>query len=192
LIYLNKSTLSIDENSLDLPIYWSSENSNSDAKSIWVKNMSNGVDGPMDVYSKIRALLVKGDPNQAIVSKSYETFKVGSLEVIKFDLVNPTNNSSEFSYDEAVKFIKELGGGWRLPTINELKLVYDNKNLGGNTFYDNRYGLWKNYWSSSNQNNLKFPNSNTDYGFSNSIWIMDFGNGKCYEARGRYYLRAVR
>ena len=195
LLFASKSILSINDNTLDLPIYWSSENSYGDTKSAWVKNFSNGSDGSMDTYSKARAILVKGDPNSSVSnSVQYESYKVGALEVMKFDLTNPINNSAEISYEDALKIVKNLGKGWRFPTIEELKLIYDNKSLGGNTFFNKEYQLWKTYWSSSNQNSLKFPGTNAEYGYTTSIWIMDFGNGKCYEASGsrNTFFRAVR
>lgn len=191
LVFNNSSIFGSDNNSLDFPVYWSSEDAMGDTKSAWVKNYSNGSDVMMDKYSKNRAFFVRGNANDALKT-SYESYRVGNLEIMKNDFKNPLNNSTEFSYSEAKELITKIGDGWRLPTISELKIIFDNKNLGGNTFYDNRYGMWKNYWSSSNQNNLKFPNSNAEYGYSNYFWIMDFGNGKCFEGTSKYYVRAVR
>ncbi|MHB1277927.1 MAG: Lcl domain-containing protein [Bacteroidia bacterium] len=61
--------------------------------------------------------------------------KVGSIEVAQFDF------PEEMAWKDAKKAWTKVGEGWRLPSSNELELLYDNKEkIGG--FKDNQY------WSS--------------------------------------------
>jgi hypothetical protein len=56
------------------------------------------------------------------------------LEIMKTDL-------GKMDWDKAKKECENLGDGWRLPTIDELKSIYDKKDeIGG--FKKNEY-----YWS---------------------------------------------
>ena len=63
--------------------------------------------------------------------------KIGNLLVAQNDF------PKEMGSNEADKVCKKLGNGWRLPSIDELKLIYKlaQKNNAGN-FSMNRY-----YWS---------------------------------------------
>ena len=64
----------------------------------------------------------------------YSTVKIDNLEVM-------TKNLGEMNWDEAVKACSALGDEWRLPSKDELNLLYLNKDeIGG--FAD------KFYWSS--------------------------------------------
>ena len=143
-------------------------------------------------YDRMRAIPVKSTdfvPPPVVVASIF----VGNLEVMKGEI-------SESSMVEAIEVVKKLGNGWRLPTITELKLIYENKSIigGDNTFIKikSQHTLWKVYWSSSNDNKLKYPNTDTEYGFANNYWVMDFGSGRCIEPKSnccdKYYIRAVR
>ena len=93
--------------------------------------------------------------------------EIGSLEVAQYDLY-PMN------WNDAKKACAVLGNGWRLPTKDELNLVYLNKDkIGG---FANNY-----YWSS------------TEFDID-VAWVQNFFQG--YENYGtklnRYYVRAVR
>ena len=64
------------------------------------------------------------------------TIKIGDLEVMTQDL-------GKMTWDNAKNACKGLGDGWRLPTKDELKSLYENKKtIGG--FFNNT-----SYWSSS-------------------------------------------
>ena len=86
------------------------------------------------------------------------TIKIGNLEVMTEDL-------GEMNWDEAKKACADLGDGWRLPTKDELNILYQNKDkIGGfasnyywsSTEYDND-GAWIQSFSSGNQFvNFKF------------------------------------
>jgi hypothetical protein len=95
------------------------------------------------------------------------TVKIGNLEVM-------TKNLGEMNWDEAVKACSALGDEWRLPSKDELNLLYLNKDeIGG--FAD------KFYWSSEVVGNV-------------NVWVQGFyiglqlPNGK----DGNASVRAVR
>jgi hypothetical protein len=96
------------------------------------------------------------------------TVKIGNLEVMTEDL-------GEMKWEEAKKACKNLGDGWRLPSKDELNLLYENKEkIGG---FAKRY-----YWSS------------TEYG-DNKAWRQSFNSGYTHEGYGKnftYFVRAVR
>ena len=100
-------------------------------------------------------------------NNNYSTFKVGNLEVMKEDL-------GKMSWDDAIKTCAALGDGWRLPTIDELDILYENRDrIGGFAS--------ANYWSSTE-------------GDSSGVWIQSFDNGlQGSDVKNpTYYVRAVR
>ena len=95
------------------------------------------------------------------------SIKIGDLEVMTDDL-------GKMTWDDAKKACENLGDGWRLPTKDELNVLYENKDkIGG---FASNY-----YWSSSE--------------FVNGIpWGQRFFNGNLfydYETN-TLYVRAVR
>jgi hypothetical protein len=63
-----------------------------------------------------------------IIGKPY---RIGSLEIAQFDF------SKAMYWDQANNVCKGLGKGWRLPTKNELKILYRNKAkiiIGGHSY----------------------------------------------------------
>jgi hypothetical protein len=104
------------------------------------------------------------------VKKFKESLKVGSIEVY------PKDAPKKMTWNTANKYCKSLGEGWRLPTKQELNLMYTNlhkKRLGG--FANDAH------WSSS------------EYGFD-FAWLKDFLDGTKYytNKNRRYRVRAVR
>ena len=82
--------------------------------------------------------------------REVSTVKVGNLEVMTEDL-------GHMSWDDAKKACADLGDGWRLPTKDELNVLYENKDeIGG---FANFF-----YWSS------------TEFGYGNA-WRQHFGTG---------------
>ena len=79
-------------------------------------------------------------PNSEETSNSEEsskvkTIKIGNLEVMTEDL-------GKMTWDDAKKACTDLGDGWILPTYEELKILFENKDkIGG---FAN-----SSYWSSS-------------------------------------------
>ena len=54
------------------------------------------------------------------------TFIVGEIEVAPFDL--PCGGT----YENAMQAIDSIGEGWRLPSVEEMKLIFENKDkIGG-------------------------------------------------------------
>lgn len=97
-----------------------------------------------------------------------------------FDIQNDTifectlEDSGKFNWEDARDCLFETG--WRLPTKDELNLMYENlhkNNIGG--FADN------NYWSSSENN-------------AHNAWLQYFFNGYQYNyfKNDILYVRAVR
>ena len=99
--------------------------------------------------------------------REVSTIKIGNLEVMTEDL-------GDMNWDEAKKACKNLGDGWRLPTKDELNLLYENKEkIGG---FASSY-----YWSSTEDN-------------ATGAFIFYFGNGDTYGSLKTitYSVRAVR
>ena len=98
------------------------------------------------------------------------TIKIDNLEVMTEDL-------GVMNWNDAVKACADLGDGWRLPTKDELYILYKNKDkIGG--FADFKY------WSSTEGN---FANAGFE-DFANA-GFKDFGYGKF---NYNYCVRAVR
>ena len=95
--------------------------------------------------------------------------RIGKLEVAQFDFPQKMN------WSDARKACAKLGDGWSLPTIMELRLLYQNQvKIGG---FSNSY-----YWSSTETGVENAWRHN--FGFGMSGFIADKGN--------KYFVRAVR
>lgn len=79
----------------------------------------------------------------------------------------------KMTWDEAVEKVKELGDGWRLPTITEFQLIWDSEHK------DLFQKEW--HWSSLEAN-------------SNDAWLLDFyyGGTNYFGKDNSYRVRAVR
>lgn len=74
------------------------------------------------------------------VEQKKSTTVIGSLEVAAYD------NSTPLGWGEAIKKCNEMGNGWRLPTIEELHILYENREkIGG----FETGGAFCAYWSST-------------------------------------------
>jgi|TARA_R110000803_G_scaffold88896_2_gene155929 hypothetical protein len=85
-----------------------------------------------------------------------------------------SDNLGHMNWHEAIVACKKLGIGWRLPTKDELDMLYENREeIGG---FANNY-----YWSSSED----------DFNFA---WLQDFlvGLQTSNSKSLAYYVRAVR
>ena len=79
-------------------------------------------------------------------------------QTLKFE-VDQHDLPKAMTWKEAKQTFADLGDGWRLPTKDELNLMYENKDkIGG---YKNNTG----YWSSTEYNNY-------------NAWRQNFYNGK--------------
>jgi uncharacterized protein (TIGR02145 family) len=72
---------------------------------------------------------------QRIIRLKSSTIKIGNLEVMTKDL-------GRMEWEDAKKACADLGDGWRLPTKDELNILYQNKDVVGG-FYSSTY------WSST-------------------------------------------
>jgi hypothetical protein len=109
-----------------------------------------------------------GLPSSAQIKIIEEPVRIGKLEVAQNDFTNQCN------WRDAVKACSSLGEGWRLPTKDELNLMYINRVVIGGF-------ATKIYWSSTEYDNL-----NARYCF--------FYNGSAYFSckYSTYTVRAVR
>jgi len=85
-----------------------------------------------------------------------------------------SDNLGIMNWYDAKIYCKKLGAGWRLPTKDELNMLYENKEeIGG---FASNY-----YWSSTE----------VDYNYA---WIQNFFNGYQSNNNKNYYnyVRAVR
>ncbi len=78
---------------------------------------------------------------------------VGNIEVY------PTNAPNNMTWDEANEYCKSLGEGWRLPTKDELNLMYTNLKQAGLGGFGKDW-----FWSSSQISNV-------------SAWYQNFSDG---------------
>jgi len=110
-------------------------------------------DGSLSEEVKIET--VKGPSTDG----GYETFMINgkTIQIAKQDF------PADLNWDDAMNACKDLGDGWRLPSIRELEAMHRKIHLNkrGN-FKDDRL-----YWSSS----LKG---------ANDAWSLGFGSGKSY------------
>ena len=114
-------------------------------------------ESPSDSYTPEQSKII-GTPNN-----------IGDFEVAQNDFPNQMN------WNDAKKACADLGNGWRLPTKNELNLMYENKDkIGGFVNYG--------YWGSTESE-------------ANGAWKQDFYDGYQPLNGGKdssNYVRAVR
>jgi hypothetical protein len=72
-------------------------------------------------------------------AKNYESVLIGDLEIMTTDF------NETLTWEDAKTSIEALGDGWRLPSIKELKMMYDNKERIGGFSNDD---FEDTYWSS--------------------------------------------
>jgi len=86
------------------------------------------------------------------------SIKIGNLEVAENDF------PEKISWEEAFKVCLEIGDGWRLPSIDEAKILFKQRNkIGGFQEYS--------YWTSTELTsdfvwNQGFTSGKSDYNFS--------------------------
>ena len=106
-----------------------------------------------------------------------------TIPAISFE-VYPHDLPETMTYNDAVKSVEKLGGGWRIPTLEELKLMYKNKDASFCTKPSSGSDAPDWYWSSA---------PNRDY--TSYVDIVRFSDG--YEGwdgkdHGRLSCRPVR
>jgi len=93
----------------------------------------------------------KSNMKDDIIGKS---IKIGNLEIAQ-------NDFRKIPWIDANNSCINLGDGWRLPTIQELKILYQNRESIGNF-------KWDSYWSSTKGNVV-------------IAWRLNFGDGMIYD-----------
>ena len=87
------------------------------------------------------------------------TIKIANIEVMTEDL-------GKMKWDEAKIACAKLGDGWRLPTKDELNILYENKDkIGGFAEYA--------YWSSTEGENSMYHSDRRN----GKMWQQRLGNG---------------
>lgn len=123
--------------------------------------------------------------------------KVSEFEIAQFDF------PSRMTWKDAVEACANLGNGWRLPTLDELEIIYENKDkIGGFAELiptklapptgDGRpqkkiAGIKPHYWS-SNEDYLD------DEPYPENTWILNFDDGEqhLWANSSYFYVRAIR
>ena len=109
--------------------------------------------------------------NITIDGVEYTPIKLGKLEVAQNDFPN------RMQWKDAKKACADLGNGWRLPTKDELDLLYQYKDDIGN-MKEEEYEQY--YWSSTSYNKYY-------------AWFQDFINGyQFYLLYSKSFFHAVR
>ncbi len=66
------------------------------------------------------------------------------------------DNLGEMTWDDAVKAVKKLGDGWRLPTIEECSILYNDRLIDKATYWSSTeyviYGAWFFYFYGGSAN----------------------------------------
>lgn len=128
----------------------------------------------------------KGSPSRPLPTSNTDYVNIigkpirfGNLEITQYSFPYKMNWGTAKGSCEALRGEGGLGDGWRLPTKDELNILYKNKDsIGG---FENDY-----YWSS------------TPDGSSDAAWLQNFVDGDEWDyatARGLVggcYARAVR
>ena len=92
------------------------------------------------------------------------TIKIGNIEVMTEDLT--TEDLGGMNWNEAKEACAKVGDGWRLPTKDELNILYENKDkIGGFAEYA--------YWSSTEGENSMYHSDRRN----GKMWQQRLGNG---------------
>ena len=106
-----------------------------------------------------------------------------TIPAISFE-VYPHDLPETMTYNDAVKAVEKLGDGWMIPTIEELRLIYKNKDETFCTKPSSGSGFPNWYWSSTP--NRDYPTYVDIVRFSdgNEFWnLKDDGRLSCRPVR---------
>lgn len=109
------------------------------------------------------------------------TIKIGRLEVMETDLMEMETGKGHMHWHKAKKACARLGDGWRLPTKEELMILYENKDIIGGF-------INLAYWSSSEAGFVTYSNFGRKY----CAWIQSFKYGKQNKTAKEMYRCRVR
>ena len=97
------------------------------------------------------------------------TTKIGNIEIAQYDF------TQEMNLYQAEKACKSLGIGWRLPTLSESKIIFQNKSRISNLKDDI-------YWCARDEYGDPWR-----FSAVNGIKMLSIGN-----ENGKYFVRAVK
>ena len=152
--------------------YWSSTEGSGSL--VWLQSFNSGLQNYSSKHYEhnVRAVRAFSGDSPIVDDGSVigTPIRLGNLEVAQKDF------PERMEWNEAKQACAILGAGWRLPTKEELNLMYNNKDKIGGFANDD-------YWSSTESNN-------------NYAWLQYFDNGKQYDfsssKSNKYKVRAVR
>lgn len=147
--------------------YWSSSDLDYDFAEIPDFNFENNKIPKTKIAYSVRAVRLNKDFNEPIIGV---TIRIDNFEVAQYDLQKKLN------FIDARKGCYDLGEGWRLPSKDELNILYLNKNNLGN-FTDN------NYWSISTNDGSGAWSQNFSTSFQNLILISYSYNVRCIKSK---------
>ncbi len=165
--------------------YWGSDEEGDQAWSFSTWGGSKGYYYPKSGTARIRAVttLNISNPLPGVIGLS---MRVGNFEVAQDDF------RTQMNWDEATAACAALGPGWRLPTKDELDILYQKQDkIGGFAFpiqsIDNSINA---YWSSSSP----VIDFNADSLSGPGAWRQTFSNGhQQYDYQMyTFYVRAIR
>ena len=138
--------------------------------------------------------MTKKQPTQAQMIKAlYDKFIVPQKEgELPFEVY--PENLPVMTYVDAVKAVKKLGKGWRIPTLEELRLMYKHKDeIGGFITEGSGSVCPGRYWSSTEVRD--YPSGVRDLRFSDGCegWsLKDIGRLSCRPVRSRASVRELK
>jgi hypothetical protein len=111
--------------------------------------------------------------------------RVGDVEIAQYDC--PFTENCGLRWEEAVESCNNLGDGWRLPTIDELELIFHNKkSIGG--FVNEAIVT---YWSSTLYDDKDDSKNAWIFFFNDELGTRGYGEIGANDILGRH-TRAVR
>ena len=147
--------------------YWSSSDLNSDFAEIPDFNFENDRMPKRKTEYSVRAVKQYKHFSEPIIGVS---IRIDNFEVAQYDLPKKLN------FIDARKACYELGKGWKLPSKDELNILYLNKNKLGNFTGDN-------YWSFSTNNGSGAWSQNFSTSSQNLILISYSYNARCIKEK---------
>ena len=97
---------------------------------------------------------------------SDQKIEFNELDELTFLVASTDIPSGEMNWNEANNLVKEIGDNSRLPTKDELKMIYENKDKIPNL---NKFNA---YWSSENSDNPE-----TVHGKQGTAWSLTLYSG---------------
>ena len=120
-LYQNKDNIGYYE----VDIYWSSTEIYND---VWYQNFANndmlicGKDSKLFVRAVMTVDIKDDESHEEVLDIIGEPIKINDLMIAEHEF------PEKMDWDDAMKACKDLGEGWRLPTKQEILMIYQNSN----------------------------------------------------------------